>query len=397
MKTLAVILLIVMLLPLAGCWDRVELDKLAIVLLLGIDTDPLGDGFEVTVHVLNVAAGPGGQAGGASGDGGGAGKSISQTLTLSARGQTISDATRNLRGRVQGRFSFHHVRIVLIGEDLARKGIKPVLDLLFRAPEIRLTSYLVVCQGSARDKMLLAPEITGTLDEELRGLIEMQGEWSKGYTPRLLEFCTNYADKGIQPVAGKLIKLTYRTPLQPDSSGEQTKTAILEGLAVFCDDQLRGWLTGTETIGFRYIIGKGGNMALVVPWHGAKISIELSPESCSLDYIAGSTPPRFRVSLTASGQITEYTGEIEFTPSLLAELEALAAAMLGDLLLKTVEKAREMETDFLGYGAVIQRQDPRQWQALNKKWRETLQAVETDIEVKFSLIDTGVTRSPLPR
>ncbi|MDD4658605.1 MAG: Ger(x)C family spore germination protein [Eubacteriales bacterium] len=398
MKTLAVLLLVVMLLPMAGCWDRVELDKLAIVLLLGIDTDPLGDGFEVTVHVLNVAAGPGGQAG-SSGDGGGgsSGKSISQTLILSARGQTISDATRNLRGRVQGRFSFHHVRIVLIGEDLARKGIKPVLDLLFRASEIRLTSYLLVCQGSAREKMLLAPEITGTLDEELRGLVEMQGEWSKGYTPRLLEFCSNYADMGVQPVAGKLIKLTYRTPLQPGSSELETKTAIIEGLAVFCDDQLHGWLTATETIGFRYIIGKGGTMTLAVPWHGAKISIELAPESCSFDYIAGSSPPRFRVSLTASGQISEYTGEIKFTPPLLAELEALAADMLGDLLLKTVEKAREMETDFLGYGAVIQRQEPRQWQALNKKWRETLQAVETDIEVRFSLIDTGVTRSPLTR
>ncbi|HBI57175.1 MAG TPA: Ger(x)C family spore germination protein, partial [Firmicutes bacterium] len=66
-------------------------------------------------------------------------------------------------------------------------------------------------------------------------------------------------------------------------------------------------------------------------------------------------------------------------------------------LLKTVEKAREMETDFLGYGSVISRQDPRQWQALNKKWRETLHAVGTDIEVKFTLRHTGVTRSPLTR
>ncbi|HBS93757.1 MAG TPA: hypothetical protein DEA85_07040 [Firmicutes bacterium] len=56
-----------------------------------------------------------------------------------------------------------------------------------------------------------------------------------------------------------------------------------------------------------------------------------------------------------------------------------------------------METDFLGYGSVISRQDPRQWQALNKKWRETLHAVGTDIEVKFTLRHTGVTRSPLTR
>ncbi|HBS92536.1 MAG TPA: hypothetical protein DEA85_00840, partial [Firmicutes bacterium] len=185
-----------------------------------------------------------------------------------------------------------------------------MLDFLFRAQEIRLTSYLLVCQGTAREKMLLAPEISGTLDEELRGLIEMQGEWSKAYTPRLLEFCANYSDSGIQPVAGRIIKLTYRTPVQPDSNEQQTKTAIIEGLAVFRDDQLRGWLTGTETIGFRYLIGKGGTMVLVVPWHAAKISIELSPESCNLQYIAGSNPPRFKVSLAAIGQVMDYTGDI---------------------------------------------------------------------------------------
>ncbi|HCX78166.1 MAG TPA: Ger(x)C family spore germination protein, partial [Firmicutes bacterium] len=66
MKTVAVLLLIIMLLPLSGCWDSVELDQLALVLLLGIDTDPMGDGFEVTVHVLNVA---GGTASGAAGTG----------------------------------------------------------------------------------------------------------------------------------------------------------------------------------------------------------------------------------------------------------------------------------------------------------------------------------------
>jgi spore germination protein KC len=396
MKTVAVLLLIIMLLPLSGCWDSVELDQLAMVLLIGVDTDPMGDGFEVTVHVLNVAAGTASGTAGGTGGGGGS-KNISQTLTLSARGQTISDATRNLRGRVQGRFSFHHVRVVLIGEDLARKGLQPVLDFLFRAPEIRLTSYLLVCQGTAREMMLLAPEISGTLDEELRGLIEMQGEWSKAYTPRLLEFCANYGDNGIQPVAGRLINLTYRTPVQPDTDEQQTKTSIIEGLAVFRDDQLRGWLTGTETIGFSYLIGKGGAMVLVVPWHAAKISIELAPESCNLRYIAGSNPPRFQVNLAATGQVMDYTGEIEFTPTLLTELEALAAAMLGDLLMKTVEKAREMETDFLGYGSIISRQDPRQWQALNKKWPETLHAVDTDIEVKFTLRHTGVTRSPLTR
>lgn len=392
MRFLAVLVLFSIIMSLSGCWDYVELDELALVLLMGFDLDPAGDGFEVTVHLLNIAAGNG--ASGTEQTG-----SSSQTVTYTATGQTISDATRNLRGRVPGEFSFHHVRVILIGEELARKGIAPVLDLLIRAPEIRIISNLLICQGTAREVMMAAPEISESLEQELRGQILAQEEWSKGYSPELAEFVRNYLDRSAQPVAGRVFLNVFRTPLQSGQDEQQTSQAstIIEGLAVFRDDQLVDWLTGTETIGYRYITGQGGTMALVVPWHAGLVTIELVPEFSRMEYISGSDPPGFRNTVHITGEIIEYTGAIEFTAPILNQLESVAAETVQDLLANTDRRARELNSDFLGYGAAISRQDPQRWQVLNKNWREIFPATQTDFVVNFNLKHTGATRKPPTR
>lgn len=392
MRSLAILLVFALTLSLSGCWDYAELDDLALILLIGFDLDPAGDGFEVTVHILNIAAGEGN---GASGMEQGSGNP-SQTVTFTATGQTISDATRNLRGRVPGELSFHHVRLILIGEELARKGVAPVLDILIRAPEIRIISNLLICQGTAREVMMAVPEISETLDEDLRGQILVQEEWSKGYSPELVDFIRNYLDRSMQPVAGRVFLNFFRTPLQGGQDGQQISQAstIIEGLAVFRDDQLVDWLTGTETIGYRYITGQGGTMALVVPWHAGLVTIELAPESSRLEYISGSDPPGFRCTMRATGEIIEYTGAIEFTAPALNQLESLVAKTLEDMLVNTDRRARELDSDFLGYGAAISRQDPRRWQVLNKNWRETFPTTRTEFVVQFNLKHTGATRMP---
>lgn len=393
-KFVMIVLLLAVSLNLSGCWDQIELDQIALVMLMGIDTNPIGDGFEVTVHVLNTAGDGKKAQEGSSGSSGG-----SQTLTMSCRGQTVMDATRNLRGRIGGQFSFHHVRVILIGEDLARKGIDPVLDFLFRAPEIRFTNYLLVCQGSAKEIMTLAPELAGTLDEELRGVINNQEEWSKGYAPRLTEFYTSYLDQSAQPIAGRVFTIKPDTPLQPEGQGGQEQTGTgdsvtVEGLAVFRDAQLAGWLTGTETIGYRYITGQGGTMILVVPWRAGLAALEVTPDSQSMEYVPGSNPPHFRVHIKTSGILVEYTGKIKFTNQNVSELQALAGDTLRELMINTDKKAKELKSDFLGYGSTISRQDPKAWQTLNKKWRETFPAVSTEFNIQLNIKHTGPILTP---
>lgn len=80
-------LVISLMLPLTGCWDIRYLDKLGVVIALGVDDDPSGKFlYEVTVQVVlpqNATTGDGG------GDG-------SPVMTLTEKGDTMFEAIRKL-------------------------------------------------------------------------------------------------------------------------------------------------------------------------------------------------------------------------------------------------------------------------------------------------------------
>lgn len=399
MRFIAFFLIPLLLLPLSGCWDQLELEEVGLVVLMGIDTDPLGDGFEVTIHLFRHGSGEEGATGG--------GGTNATTVVVSGRGGTILDATRNLRGRVPAIMSFHHVRMIVVGEDLARKGVGPVLDFLIRTPEIRLGSHMIVAQGSARDLLTVRPEVDNSLNQELEGLINAQEEWSKGATPRVFEFVKEYLDVARQPVTARVFTINPDVPpdtlrktqnQQGGGQGQQEdqKVILMQGSAVFRDDRLVGWLTGTETMAYRLLNSQGGELLLVVPWRGAKIALEITALSSSVEYVRGSDPPLFRHTVNLNARVMEYTGYTQFSAARLRQLQSLSADTLRDILMNGAQRAKELDSDILGYGTAISRQDPKGWQQIKKDWRNTFSASRTEIDVFLLLVHTNMLRGPLP-
>lgn len=395
-KLCALILISAILVCLPGCWDILELNEIGLVLLIGIDHDPKGDGFEVTVHVQAPLPG-GGQDNGSSGNGSG-----QNTWITSARGQTILDAFRNLRSRAAFQLSFHHARLIIIGEDLARKGISPTLDHMLRTRELRLNSLLLVCEGTAKDLLQIKPEVAEGLPQELEGILRNESVWSKSISVQLYEFVQNYLDPGIQPVAGRLlsIKPEVGTPIQSqeENGGEIVETVISQGAAVFNDDQLVDWLTGTETIGFRYITSIGGVIILIVPWHGALASLEVRMVSCSKTAVFNNGVPTMRLKIYLTGTLLEYTGYVNLKDSdIISEVEKLAADQVANILRSADQKAKDLGVDFLGYGGIISRNYPNQWSSLNKNWRETFPTIDTVFDIRIKLVHPGTIVEPLPK
>lgn len=395
-KIYGLILISCILICLPGCWDMLELNEIGLVMLIGIDHDPKGDGFEVTVHVQ--APLPGGSEGNGSG-GNGSGQN---TWVTSARGQTVLDAFRNLRSRAAFQLTFHHARLIIIGEDLARKGISATLDHMLRTREIRLNSLILICEGTAKDLLQIKPEVAEGLPRELEGILRNEDVWSKNVSVQLNEFVQNLLDPGIQPVAGRLlvIKPEVGTPTQSqEENGEEIgETVISQGAAVFNDDQLVDWLTGTETIGFRYITSIGGELILVVPWHGALASVELKMASCSKTAFFNKGVPTMKIQIYLTGTLLEYTGYVNLNDSdIMSEIEKLTADQVGNILRSADQKAKDLGIDFLGYGGIISRSYPKQWSSLNKNWRETLPAIDTVFDIRIKLVHPGTIVEPLPK
>src|SRR5690554_1352883 len=113
-RLISTMFIAVLLLSTPSCWDLLELNQISVVGIIGIDYDAQGDGFEDTVHVHHPKPSGGQEQGGGQATG---------MMVVTTRGQTIMDALRNLRSSAGYRLTFHHARLIIIGEDLARKGV----------------------------------------------------------------------------------------------------------------------------------------------------------------------------------------------------------------------------------------------------------------------------------
>ena len=126
--------LIILCLFLTGCWDKKELNELAITMALGVDK--IDDEYLVSAQVVVP--------GEVSSMKGGAGQS--PVTLFQAKGATMNDAIRNLALVSPRTGYFGHLQIVVIGESMAQEGIASILDYLSRYYEIRSDFYLLVAK-----------------------------------------------------------------------------------------------------------------------------------------------------------------------------------------------------------------------------------------------------------
>ena len=250
-KKLLVLLLIVSLLLTTGCWDREELEELAYVLAMGIDYLPDEDKIEVTTAIIRPLNVPGGEQGG--------GGDVESFRLITTRGDTLSTALEQQNSFIARRMYFAHNEVVIIGENLARRGIHTVLDRFVRERDLRLSMQFFITSENVKDVMRSGAKI-----EE--GMPIFLTRWQERKDGQLLApvidlriFVKNLLSSGIDPVLPRLSIRTERpispqeTELAAKDSSEMVVYSKVLGTAVFKGDKLTGFLNDYETLGFLYV------------------------------------------------------------------------------------------------------------------------------------------------
>lgn len=151
----------------SGCWDRREVNDLAFVIAMGLDKEPNGMyRLSVQVPLVSNLGGPTGGGGGTSGD--------KAYYVDSAVGKTIRDANKQIQSRMSRHLYYAHHRMIVIGEDLAKDGIRDPMDVISRFPENRLTAYLVMAKGKAIDLLNAQPQFERFSGEAMRELTKAE-------------------------------------------------------------------------------------------------------------------------------------------------------------------------------------------------------------------------------
>ncbi|MCY9693834.1 Ger(x)C family spore germination protein [Paenibacillus alginolyticus] len=372
---------------LSGCWGRKEVNDIAIVTATGIDLSDNG-----LIRVTLLLAVP--RLFGTTSAGGGGGESKLETSAgwiVSEKGETVMDAYRKFQGTLPRKIFFSHNRVIVIGENLAKKGVMPVLDFFERTRQSQLNSYVLVTKTEAAEVLNFKPKFEKLTSE----IIKEEMKTNIGPSVRIGQFLTMVMDEGEEPYAPRI-------SVVPSESGgfglKDTKNLnATEGTAAFLGDRLVGWLDNEETRGLMWVRNemKKGVITVNIPKErgGGRVSAEFSNVRSKLSPIESEGDIRMKIKLSASLNVYENTSNLDLSETKNAEiLRTLFADEIKERIRLVCEKAQKtFQSDILGFGQSVYRHNHSAWKVrYAKKWRTLFPDVKVDTETSVQIVNTGL-------
>lgn len=378
-KLMMLVILILVLSLLSGCWSRRELNELAIVTALGIDK--MEDEYLVTVQILN----PGEIAGQA------------QTTRVAVssyrtKGRSLFEAVRKLTMETPRKSYLTHLRVVVFGEALAQEGITKALDFLSRDHEVRTDFYIAVAKDQkATDILNVLTAVDKIPANKVFNSIETSEKaWAPTKGVHLDDLISKIISEGSSPV---LTGVYYQgdsdigNDLKNVEKVDSPTSIIVDYLAIFKDDKLVGWLNMDESKGYNYLDDNVTSTVAIIPCeqNDGNITLEVINSKTNTKATIDNGTPTIHVTTKTEANIGEVQCNIDvMKEEEITKMEKTFEKLLKELIEQAIEKAKEKKTDIFGFGEAIHRADPKVWKELKKNWHDE-GFVELDVVIKTNV------------
>lgn len=391
-KIMHILLLGCLLLPLAGCWDSVELNRRAVVSGMAIDKEPAEEKkYRVSFQTIVADEISGKES-----------RGNAPVMIFSGTGKSIYEAFVNASRKAPRFLSLGHIRIVVLSEEIAREGIGDILDLLERESEMRLNSLMFVSRGQqARDILSVLTAFRKIPASELvQGLETTSRGFGYNFTMEVDDIIRGVTARG----GGALIN---GVSVKGDKEEGKSKSnlelvdpkAILStsGFAAFKGDKLKGWIEGAEAIGTARIHNKLDIFSSVVDMGGEDIaSISVFSNYTTIKVNAKDPEhPVFTITIEQQARIKEYMGSRDLTNTwVLRDIEAHLSAQVKDETEMAVSAAKRLRSDYIRFGEAIERSNPKGWKKIKDHFEDIFITSEVHIKVNSIIRHTEMRNRP---
>jgi len=377
-------ILVVSLCFLTGCWDRTELNDLAIELGWGLD-QAKNNKVEISAQFIIPSKMGMGQSGRSN-----AGKSV---FLESGTGKDTHEAVQMMQTKMSREIFRGHQRVILIGEKLAKNGLAPVLDAYSRDPDIRLRADALVVKGNTAKEFLKASipleaiPALGALKEHMQ--IEALGDTS------LLNFLIAGTSDGITPIL-PVIKLN----MSHKKDENEVKGFQIVGGAIFNNDlKLVGYLNMQEWLATLWIVNRLSKQTITATASKGNGSASLYMTKIKrkiIPTIKGATI-KCDVVFSGEGTIQENNTNLDLSqPKNLTFLERVMEKQSEKQALQTIKKVqKQYGTDIFGFGESLHQKYPSEWKGLKKNWSKQFRKVQVSVHAKLTIRRVGLTGQPL--
>lgn len=374
-----------------GCWDSSEVNDLALELAWGID-EAKDKGILISAQVIipSQISSVQGQGGGS---GGGPGKPY---FVVSGAGRDTLDAVQQMQTKLSRLVFRGHRRIIVIGEPLARKGLKDVLDTYTRDPNLKLrTDVFIVKGGSAKDFLKVSYPLEkipglGALKEydQIGSLQEM------GFINLMISAASEESCPALPSVAVGFDPADQEGEGQQDHSN--AKGFRIAGTGIFDKDlKLLGFLNGNEARALRWINGQLRKLVVTatVPQVNGYASLEMNKIGSKIQPMFQGDKLKFQVTLIGEGMIRENNTNLDLTKlHNIARVKDALEKHVEERTLQTITKVqKEYGVDVFGFGETIHRRHLSRWRSLKNDWNKEFREAEVSVKANLTIRRIGVT------
>jgi spore germination protein KC len=397
LKPFIILCMILSTVLLSGCWDRAELQDLDIVNAIGIDEggDNLENRYRVTVQVINE-----GQIASAAGQGGKA--QVAPVTTYSATGSTVAEALRKIAPKSPQELFFPHVQLMVIGEELARKkGIQDLFDWIERDSKFRtLFPILIVRNNTAKTLLQITTPLEDVPSAKIIGGLESTTKiWG--------EYASTRADQVIQQLGGEGANLTgVQITGDPKEGNKLTNvqqispktTMEIRGLAIFKKGRLKKWLDEDSARGATWINNELKKTIVDLNCEKKKkgIAVDVMRSNTKIKSEIKNKKPVIQITVRSEGHISEVHCPIDLGKhETIEKLENQMEKEIKDEVMVALKDAKKQKTDIFRFSEYINRENPKLWKKINKKWDdEIFPETEVNVNVQAFIRRSGLRTKP---
>ena len=377
-----VILLIIMTPIMSGCWDRVEINDLAIVTAAAIDKKD-NDQIELSIQVFIPKSLSSGGGQGGPGQGG-----TNTTLVRSAIGSNISDALSKLQSKIPRKIFWGQCKVFIFGEKLSKEGIQEQLDFLLRHPQPRERANVFVSKGKGKPILESVPPMENYSGEVIRELSDLH-IGMQVTLQNLDEMLTGKPRAAAIP----LVKIL------PPEKGQKKLQGIpyIVGTAVFKKDKMTGTMTEKETRGLLWLRDEMESYTVTLNPKGVKGEISLNPVSAKVKIIPQIINDKWKVFVKIETEGAVIQNGTNLNLSSLKAVKAVERDFQKDIE-KRLELAflntQDKKADILGLGKEFYRKYPKQFNKIENNWDQIFAEMEVEIDVAAHIRRQGYINKP---
>ncbi|MGN7175334.1 hypothetical protein BK139_19930 [Paenibacillus sp. FSL R5-0490] len=367
-----ILLLLMISIFLTGCWDQNLLKEARLYMSASFDLEPDGrirDG--VTSPVLGTSPDS---------------PSKARSEYVTATGNTPRDGRVNIDKKAPKKFDASKLRIMIIGSELAKQDIYPVLDVFYRDPKSSLSAKIAIAEGRGDEILKSRLQEEGKVSDYLHNLIVSTEIVSFITEENIQSICAELFDPGedfLLPYLGltsdnevqvKGLAMFNERSFTGESLGEdESKMYIL------MDNQLGKTMRFTKKATKNEEIGHLNFISFDVIKSSSKLKLQISNNSIQ----GADIKVKMKINISEFPQ-----NKLDKQDKIKELIKKLSQELTKDAN-RTIKKMQAANCDGLGIGRRLIAMHPSVWESI--KWKDDVYPnLPINVKVKVDIAGNGI-------